>query len=63
MIFAGPCGCHLDRHENIGKGKIGLEGFRRYMNDTRLDNIPFVLETPEGDYGKEIKKLYSLCKK
>ena len=28
----GAAGCRLDRHENIGKGKIGLEGFRRVMN-------------------------------
>ncbi|XP_013386072.1 uncharacterized protein LOC106155683 [Lingula anatina] len=58
----GKCGCHLDRHENIGKGHIGLEGFRRFMNDPKLNNIPFILETPECDYGKEIDKLYSLVK-
>ena len=27
----GEAGCKLDRHENIGKGKIGLEGFKRIM--------------------------------
>jgi AP endonuclease-1 len=56
----------LDRHENIGKGKIGLNAFRFIMNDPRFDNIPMVLETPasegqEGDvYKKEIELLYSL---
>ncbi|BFZ03398.1 hypothetical protein BsWGS_06437 [Bradybaena similaris] len=56
----GELGCHLDRHENIGKGHIGLEGFRCLMNDPRLDNIPMVLETPVGAYTKEIKILYDL---
>lgn len=38
---------HRDRHEHIGKGKIGLEGFRRLVNDRRLRDIPFILETPK----------------
>ncbi len=59
--FTGLCGCHLDRHENIGKGKIGLNGFRRIMNDDRLNNLPFVVETPYIDYAREIKTLYKLC--
>lgn len=33
----GVAGCHLDRHENIGRGKIGIEGFRRVMNEPRND--------------------------
>ena len=56
----GGCGCHLDRHENIGHGKIGPKGFKALMNDNRFNNIPMILETPECDYRKEIKKLYSL---
>ena len=56
----GERGCHLDRHENIGKGKIGLKGFKMIMKDQRFSGIPMILETPEKDYGKEIKKLYSL---
>lgn len=62
----GKVGCHLDRHENIGKGFIGIEGFRRIMNDPRLDNMPMILETPwtsDNVNMKEIKLLYSLCKK
>ncbi|XP_058872697.1 probable endonuclease 4 isoform X3 [Acipenser ruthenus] len=43
---AGKLGCHLDRHENIGEGEIGLEGFRQIMNEPRLDNMPMILETP-----------------
>ncbi|WP_031481849.1 deoxyribonuclease IV [Maridesulfovibrio frigidus] len=38
-----------DRHENIGKGQIGIEGFRSLLNDTRFSTIPKVLETPKGD--------------
>ena len=55
-----------DRHENIGKGKIGLNTFRFIMNDSRFDNIPMVLETPASEndsteiYSKEIELLYSL---
>jgi len=50
-----------DRHANIGKGEIGLEPFKWLMRDPRLDNIPFILETPsEGnDYAKEVALLKS----
>lgn len=57
-----------DRHENIGKGKIGLNTFRYIMNDPRFDDIPMVLETPASEnestdiYREEIKLLYSLIK-
>ncbi|CAG5130335.1 unnamed protein product, partial [Candidula unifasciata] len=56
----GELGCRLDRHENIGKGHIGLEGFRYVMSDPRLNNIPMILETPVNDYAKEIKILCDL---
>lgn len=59
----GELGCHLDRHENIGKGKIGKEGFQRLMEDARLDGIPMILETPcvsDMTYTREIKTLYSM---
>ncbi len=61
--ISGECGSHLDRHANIGKGKIGLKAFKRLVNDPRFKNIPMVLETPVTDkdplvYKKEIKLLY-----
>lgn len=59
----GELGCHLDRHENIGKGKIGVEAFRRVMRDPRFNGIPMILETPyvsENIYQKEIKQLYAM---
>jgi deoxyribonuclease IV len=37
---------HADRHEHIGKGKIGAEAFRRIVRHPRLRNIPFICETP-----------------
>lgn len=41
-------GSRVDRHENIGKGFIGLKGFQNIMNDKRLEHIPKILETPKG---------------
>ncbi len=53
---------HLDRHHSIGKGELGIETFRRIMNDPRLDDIPMVLETiDETIWKEEIELLYSLC--
>lgn len=46
-------GSHVDRHEHIGKGKIGKEGFRFLMNDERFRSIPKILETPKGPEMKE----------
>lgn len=43
-----PLGSRVDRHENIGDGFIGLEGFRNLLNDKRLLHIPKILETPKG---------------
>lgn len=45
-------GSRVDRHEHIGKGKIGLEGFRFFMNDKRFEKIPKILETPKDEEGK-----------
>ena len=57
-------GTRVDRHEHIGKGFIGLQGFKNIMNDKRLEYIPKVLETPKGKDQKEdlenIKVLESL---
>jgi len=41
--------CRVDRHEHIGQGAMGLNGFRFIMNDPRFVNIPKILETPKGD--------------
>ncbi|KAL6094440.1 uncharacterized protein ACO6RY_15849 [Pungitius sinensis] len=60
---AGRLGCNLDRHEDIGKGHIGISAFRDIVNEPRLDNIPLVLETPGRpgfQYAEQIELLYSL---
>ena len=42
-------GSHVDRHEHIGKGAIGVEGFSFLMNDGRFASIPKILETPKSE--------------
>ena len=42
-------GSRVDRHEHIGDGELGLEPFRRLINDTRVTHAPMVVETPEAD--------------
>ena len=51
-----PLGSRVDRHEHIGKGEIGLAGFRLLLNDPRFRQHPMVLETPKGKELKEDKK-------
>lgn len=54
---------HLDRHENIGQGLIGLEGFTNIINHPSLQNLPFILEIPGEGLGPDtnnIKLLKSL---
>jgi deoxyribonuclease IV len=54
-------GSHVDRHDSIGKGKIGLDAFQFIMNDERMDDIPLILETiDESIWAQEIALLYSL---
>jgi deoxyribonuclease-4 len=61
-----PLGSRVDRHEHIGKGEIGLAGFRLLLNDPRFRDHPMVLETPKGKELKEdkrnLKVLRSLCR-
>jgi deoxyribonuclease-4 len=44
-------GARLDRHENIGGGRIGLAAFRFLVNHPRLGTLPMILETPKRDDG------------
>jgi deoxyribonuclease IV len=46
-----PVGSHLDRHENIGDGEIGLAGFAHFVNDPGWAGVPGYLETPLDDRG------------
>lgn len=42
-------GSRVDRHEHIGAGRIGLDGFSALMNDPRLVKVPKILETPKSE--------------
>ncbi|HLD22476.1 MAG TPA: deoxyribonuclease IV [Sulfuricurvum sp.] len=57
-------GSHVDRHDSLGKGKIGLDAFGFIMNDPRMDDIPLVLETiDETIWAQEIELLYTMEKR
>ena len=61
-----PLGSHIDRHENIGEGYIGLDGFRRILAHPGLRSKAFILETPvdkDGDDRRNLETLKSLCPK
>lgn len=55
-----PLGSRVDRHECIGDGLLGIGFFKRFMQDSRFDNMPIVLETPdENRWVEEIALLRS----
>ncbi len=60
-------GSRVDRHEHIGQGELGKEAFGFFLNDSRLEKVPKILETPKGpDYAEDkmnLKVLRSLIKK
>ena len=51
-----------DRHEHIGKGKIGTPGFTALLNDDRLTNINFVLETKHDEVEKDLQLIKKIRK-
>ncbi len=54
-------GSRVDRHDHIGKGKIGLPAFRAIMNDPRLAALPKVLETPKGkEMAEDVENMATL---
>lgn len=58
-------GSKLDRHQHIGKGSIGLETFRRLLNEPRVAHAAFIAETPiddPGDDRRNVETLKSLVK-
>ena len=44
-----PLGSHVDRHTHIGEGYVGIEPFRRLVNDPRFRGLPMLLETPKEE--------------
>ncbi len=56
-----PMGSRVDRHEEIGKGTLGLKAFAPWVNDPRFERVIAVLETPKSDnYAQSIKALKRL---
>ena len=53
---------HIDRHENIGCGKIGLEGFEAILKEPKFKNLDFILETPNGKVKNDLETLKRLRK-
>ena len=61
-----PLGSRVDRHEHIGEGYIGKEGFRRILSHPKLRGKAFIAETPydtEGDDLRNVEALKNLCRK
>jgi deoxyribonuclease-4 len=56
-----PLGCRVDRHEHIGRGAMGLEPFRRLVNDRRFASVPAFLET-EQRFEENLDVLRSLVR-
>ena len=55
--------CRVDRHEHIGQGEIGIEGFRNLLNDPHFVEHPMTLETPKGkDLQEDRDNLHTLRK-
>lgn len=52
-----PRGSKRDRHEHIGKGAIGLESFRRLLNDVRTEHAAFIAETPIDEPGDDLRNV------
>ena len=56
----GDLGSHLDRHANIGEGRIGEAGFRAILGCSRLAHLPFILETPHRTLDDDARNLAAL---
>jgi len=57
------CGSRVDRHAHIGKGKMGREGFRRFVRDARWEGRSFLLETPKGPDLREDRRNLRLLRR
>jgi len=55
-----PRGSRLDRHQHLGQGHIGLEPFRRMLNDPRLAHAAFIAETPIDNPGDDLRNIETL---
>jgi deoxyribonuclease-4 len=58
-----PLGSGIDRHEHIGAGHIGSDGFKTFLSDRRILRVPMVLETPkksDDDDKKNLRKVWRM---
>lgn len=53
-------GSRKDRHWHIGKGRIGLEGFRKIVNDPRLSHLPGIMETPRKNDQEDLDNMKTI---
>jgi deoxyribonuclease-4 len=53
----GELGCHVDRHEHIGLGKIGADGFSVILHNQIVRSVPLILETPIDDRRNDLENL------
>lgn len=53
----GEIGCQRDRHEHIGLGHIGLDGFSHILNHKSFQNTPFIIETPNNDTRGDLENM------
>lgn len=61
----GPLGSHLDRHQHIGLGEIGLLGFKNLLGQEPLRKVPMILETPKdepADDRRNLRRIRALLK-
>jgi deoxyribonuclease-4 len=61
----GPLGARRDRHQHIGKGEIGLLGFKNLLRQEALRKVPLILETPKdkpGDDRRNLSRIRALLK-
>ena len=56
-------GSNVDRHENIGRGKIGIKGFMAFMSHPAVKNLPIVIETPGFEKQGSDQKTIQILKK
>ena len=52
-----PCGSRVDRHAHIGKGFVGLEPFRRLLNDPRFDDLAILIETEKANAAEKAARI------
>jgi deoxyribonuclease-4 len=58
-----PLGSGLDRHEKIGRGKLGIAPFRYLMNDRRFARVPMALETPKDPEPRADREALALLRR